>query len=115
MAISTALGFCTETHHFINYPVTITGVSKNSAAGLGAKGAHIAKIEDVSFLPKNIKIFWDPNIPQIWTGPTIYAQNVYEVLSKSEGRRTINYIKMYEYLYVFSKYTRYAISLIRKL
>lgn len=110
MAISAALAFCTESHYFINYPVTITGVSKNSAAGLGAKGAHIAKIEDVSFLPKNIVSFWDPNIPQIWTGPTIYAQNVYEVLSKLKERRTINYIKMYEYLYVFFPSTRSMLS-----
>lgn len=106
MAVSTAIALCISKHYYINFPVTVTGVSKNSSAGLGARGAHIAKIEEVSFLPKEIVNNWDCNVPRIWTGPTIYVQTVHEVLSKAGLCMSINYPKMYEYMYVFLPSTR---------
>lgn len=100
VAIATALTTVVENYGYMRYPVTITGASKKSAAGLGARSAHIAKIEDVPWLPKNLIDSWDPEIPRIWTGMTIYAQNIHEVFVKAKIASSINYDMLYANLFI---------------
>ena len=105
MAIACALSLVLKEYYYINYPVSITGASKKSAAGLGVKDAHIARIEDVKWLSKNISENWDPKIPKIWTGFTIYAQTIYEVLSIFGNGGEINYKELYSKMYVYNPVT----------
>jgi glycosyltransferase involved in cell wall biosynthesis len=106
IAIATALSGIVNKYGFMRYPVTITGASKKSAAGMGVRSAHIAKIEDVPWLPKNLKESWDPKIPGIWTGMTIYAQNIHEVFQKTGAKGTINYGALYSNLFIKEPKTR---------
>jgi len=106
MAIAMALASILQEFHRIDYPVTITGASTKSAAGLGVKDAHIAKIEDVSWLPKQIVKNWDKNVPAIWTGPTIYAQTIHEVLTFCKIKNRINYSKLYAHIYLYNRSIR---------
>lgn len=106
MALAIALSCVVKEYGYMNYPVTVTGASRKSAGGMGLRGEHIAKIEDISWLPKNTINIWDNNIPRIWTGPTIYAQNIHEVFLQTGSEKTINYEKLYSYMYVKDSMTK---------
>jgi glycosyltransferase involved in cell wall biosynthesis len=99
-ATQVALSFVVEEYGYMNYPATITGTSIKSAGGMGLRGEHIAKLEDVSWLPKNTIEIWDKKIPKIWSAGTIYAQNIYEIFLKAGETKTINYEKLYSYMYI---------------
>lgn len=106
MALAVALSCVVGQYGYVNYPVTVTGNSKNSAGGMGLRGAHVAKIEDVSWLPLNTIETWDNNIPRIWTGSTIYAQNIHEVLQKAGVASLVNYENLYSHMYIKEIATR---------
>lgn len=80
MAMAVALSFLVQEHVYIDAPVTISGHSHSSNAGRGARGMHKGDLKDKSFLPDNIEDTWPPFIPKIWTGPTMYADSVYNTL-----------------------------------
>ena len=100
MASAVALSLVIDYCNYISHPVSITGVSVKSTAGLGAKNAHIGKLEEQKFLPKNIADTWDKNIPRIWTGSSIYAQSAFEVLGKCSLYK-INYFALYAHMYTY--------------
>lgn len=100
IALSTALCCVLATYGYINYPVTITGASRNSAAGMGARKAHVARIEDVPWLPKQLVNTWDSRIPRIWTGTTIYAQSIIEVYSRIGLLKTVDFANMYANMFI---------------
>jgi glycosyltransferase involved in cell wall biosynthesis len=100
IAIAMALSSVVNKYGFMNYPVTITGASKKSAAGMGVRNAHVARIEEVTWLPKNIIETWDSKVPKIWTGRTIYAQNIHEILTQLKIDKTIDYSSLYSNLFV---------------
>jgi glycosyltransferase involved in cell wall biosynthesis len=102
MAIAAALSSILEEHHYVNYPVSITGASKKSAAGMGIKNEHIAKIEDVPWLPIGLAQRWDEKIPKIWTGLTIYAQTISEVLKVANSELKLNYKQLYIEMYFYN-------------
>ena len=100
MASSIALLLTLDSYYYVSYPASITGVSVKSAAGLGAKGTHVGKIEDQKHLPKNILQTWDEKVPKIWTGPSIYAQTASEVLGNNSAYK-INYFVLYAYMLIY--------------
>jgi len=106
IALSTALSCHISQYGYMNYPVTITGASKNSAAGMGARKAHIGRIEDVPWLPKGLVDSWDPKIPRIWTGTTIYAQTIHDVYAKMGKPYSVNYASMYANMFIREPKTR---------
>ena len=107
MAIAVALSFVVEKYAFVNYPVSLFGASKNSAAGLGTEGLHRNELQNVPWLPKDIIENWDPLIPKIWLGPTIYAQTIQEVLYKIGSSKRINYQRLYQTLRSFKGISTY--------
>jgi len=100
IALSTALCCVMSTYGFMNYPVTITGASKNSAAGMGARKAHVARIEEVPWLPKQLVSTWDSRIPRVWTGTTIYAQSILEVYQRIGLSKSVNFANMYANMFI---------------
>ena len=106
IAISTALSCVVQEYGFMCYPVTIAGASNKSAAGMGVRNAHIARIEDVPWLPKDIINKWNPKIPRIWTGMTIYAQNIHEVFMQAGINTEINYNRLYSNMYIKEPQTK---------
>lgn len=95
MGFAASLNLVTDTYHFVNYPVSVFGASKNSGGGWTASNKHFGKIEDQKHLPKNIAELWDSNIPFIWSESTIYSQTVYEILEIFHIKKRINYSALY--------------------
>ena len=95
MASSVALSHSVRKLVAIDVPVLIDGFSYKSAGGKSLRGEHKAHIEDVDQLPNNIVDTWNPSIPRIWLGETIYAQSYYEASSRMGLDDGINYRKLY--------------------
>ncbi len=105
MANSVALMKVTETFHYLDFPIAITGKSVFSTGGAGILHKHISKIEDVKHLPKETAENWSPMIPKYWTGPTIWAESVVKALSSFNDEVNIgkiNFTYLYAFIYVFN-------------
>ncbi len=116
MAFAVSLSMVMKEYYFMNYPVTIFGASKNSGGGLTANKSHYMKIEDATFLRKDILEKWDAKIPRIWSQKTIYPQTAREVLD-SFGRKDlkINYLSFYSSMLVYEPYLKkYLLPLVKK-
>ena len=101
MATTVALSQILKINYYINYPFSVMGASKKSAAGQGLNNSHYGELSKTPWLPKNIENTWDANLPKIWTGPTILAQSTYEVLSIINDQRKINYLKTYAFVLAY--------------
>ncbi len=78
-------------------PFSIAGASFNSAAGMGRRGEHSATLDRApSWLPKEMLKKWDPSLPKIWNGFTVYAQSLYLVGQTVNIPININYEALYK-------------------
>lgn len=99
ISMAVCLAYETPSYHYMNFPLSIPGASFNSAAGMGRRGDHSALLEEMpDWLPKEIIQKWDPNLPRIWNGYTVYAQSIFMVLQSKNIHAYIDYIKLYEKL-----------------
>lgn len=105
MTISVAMATIMPSYHYMNYPVTVTGVSCNSGAGMGVTNTHVGKIEDQPFLPKETIDLWDKKLPRIWTAFTIYAQSIHQVFDVAGIKDRVDYTVLYAFMRVFEWYT----------
>jgi hypothetical protein len=104
MAAAVALAWHSERFMEWNAPLIIDGISYHSAGGRGARGDHKAKLSDVDQLPSDVEQSWDPRIPKVWLGPTIWAQScvsALRALSKPELIEKINWSALYGHVLVF--------------
>lgn len=105
MTISVALATIMPKFYYMNYPVTVTGASSNSGAGMGVTNTHVGKIEDQPFLPKETIDLWDAKLPKVWTAFTIYAQSIHQVFNLAGIKRRVDYTVLYAFMRVFEWYT----------
>tara|TARA_B110000902_G_C14262531_1_gene570312 strand:- start:1030 stop:2211 length:1182 start_codon:yes stop_codon:yes gene_type:complete len=97
MSLSIALALEIESYYFVNFPVSIAGASYNSAAGMGRRGTHNKSLEEIpTWLPKDMVTKWNPLIPRVWNGFTVYAQSIYLVLKCYNFDKSISYIRLYD-------------------
>jgi glycosyltransferase involved in cell wall biosynthesis len=94
MTTSVALATIVKTYYKIKIPLSIAGNSSISEGGKGPTNGHVVKLEDKSWLNKGDLVYWDINIPRIFTRETIWAQSVYHVLSQCLPL-SINYHALY--------------------
>lgn len=65
-------------------PFSVAGASYNSAAGMGRRGDHTASLDKTpSWLPKTMKSSWDPRLPEVWNGYSVYAQSILAVAKRT--------------------------------
>lgn len=77
-------------------PFSIAGASFNSAAGMGRRGEHSATLDRApEWLPREMLRQWDPALPKIWNGFTVYAQSLYMVGQRANIPIKINYDELY--------------------
>lgn len=96
MALAVAASKVISNYFYVNYPVTVTGVSMVSAAGMGAAMKHNDALENVPWLRNDILDVWNPRIPKFWQGYTIWCQSAYEVLQLiGDEYEQINYKMLY--------------------
>ncbi len=73
-------------------PFSVAGASFNSAAGMGRRGEHSATLDRApAWLPRQMLKQWDPALPKIWNGFTVYAQSLYLVGKTANIPIKINY------------------------
>jgi glycosyltransferase involved in cell wall biosynthesis len=105
MANAASMALFTKKLYYVDFPLFIAGNSSKSTAGMGAKGQHIGKIEEISFLPKDCGSNWSELVPRYWSGPTIWAESALKALGKSGGESFLskfNYIRLYANCLVFN-------------
>ncbi|AYD47986.1 glycosyltransferase family 2 protein [Arachidicoccus soli] len=104
MANAIALIKFVSSFTYLDIPIIISGKSVSSTGGLGVLHKHIAKIEDVKHLPKNVLNSWPNFIPRYWTGQTIWAESLLNSLKNcgdSESQYKFNYSYLYAYIMVY--------------
>lgn len=82
MANAIALAYVVNKYAIIGTPFIVSGFSYKSAGGMGARHAHLGKVEEMTFLPNGTAENWESMIPKYWTGPTIYAESALKSLKR---------------------------------
>lgn len=104
MASAVSLSLAARHFYTCDLPVFLDGVGYHSAGGRGARGEHKARLEEVDQLPVHVSADWEPRIPRIWLGPTIWAQSCVTAL-RSSGREDlvgeVNWIRLYARILAF--------------
>jgi len=78
-------------------PFSVAGASFNSAAGMGRRGEHSATLDRVpAWVPGEMIKKWDPALPKIWNGFTVYAHSLYLVGQSVKRPVSINYEALYK-------------------
>ncbi|EJI1576277.1 TPA: glycosyltransferase family 2 protein, partial [Escherichia coli] len=101
MANAASLSLVIKSFYYLNFPVFIAGSSSKSTAGLGLKRKHLGAISEIKHLPMNTMAEWNKNIPDFWSGPTIWAQSISSVIKKMEPTYDLNYEYLYARCFVF--------------
>ena len=72
-------------NNFVSFdaPLFIAGNSAKSAAGMGLAGKHIGDIKGHPQLPNDCHLNWTKEIPEYWSGPTIWAESVMQSINRS--------------------------------
>lgn len=98
MANSFALSVIVNKYVVTTIPFIIDGYSKASTGHLSEIKAHIGKLEDMTFLPKDTVQNWSEIIPRIWLPNTIWPESALQAL-KRMGRddllKQFNHTAMY--------------------
>ncbi len=97
MSVAVALALTIEKYHYLDFPMSITGASYKSAAGMGVRREHSATLDKLpSWLPNSMKENWYKYNPKIWNGFTVYVHSILEVSSIFDKKIHINYLSLYK-------------------
>lgn len=102
MAVATSLSHVIKRMIYCDIPYITSGQSKKSASGLGILHKHKGELSKIRMLPSDIEKRWLPQIPQIWTGPTIYAQSSNEALKAFKDWKSL---EKYNWNYFYAYFT----------
>lgn len=89
MSNAVGLSYIVKKHIVFDFPIIISGAGYNSAAGMGARHKHSAKISEVSFLPKNTEDEWERTIPKYWLPQTIWPNTAIKALRNTEHSEVV--------------------------
>lgn len=101
MANAFSASYFVNKFYYLDYPIFIAGNSTKSAAGMNFSRKHVGEIKDIPFLPKDCNSKWSNLIPRFWSGPTIWAQSVYESSSILNG--SDDFIKDFNFIYLYAR------------
>lgn len=107
IANGVALCFFAKKYYTVNCPIIITGASLSHGGGIRKLKKGYAEIEDIPFLSTNAKDEWEPRIPKIWCGPTVWCESAVKALRKTGHQELIsevNFEKLYVSMAVGNKY-----------
>lgn len=100
MANAVAATLLIDQYIYINMPLVISGYSYKSAGGMGLRGEHKGSLKAAKQLPKNVEDNWDPKIPKIWLGYTMWPESALKAM-RSMGET--NYEKKMNYAALYAK------------
>lgn len=98
--IANGVALClTDCNYYrIDMPIVIAGSSKYRGGGARQMKNHAAEIEDLPFLPPNTKENWEPKVPKIWTGRTVWCESSIKAM-RYMGREDLVDMINFEALY----------------
>jgi len=98
MANAVGLTAVVERFARLSFPVVISGSCSVSGAAEGARHQHHGELGDRKFLPKDTAEHWPSEIPNYFSGPTLWAATLIHALS-STGREEAVSLLRYDRLY----------------
>lgn len=97
ISIAVLIAHSIKRYGIVGQPFSIAGASFSSAAGMGRRGEHSATLDSApAWVPREMLMNWDPDIPKIWNGFTVYAQSLYLVGRRANIPIEINYNALYK-------------------
>lgn len=97
ISVALLIAYSIERYGMYGTPFSVAGASFNSAAGMGRRGEHSATLDRAPvWLPREMLKKWDPDLPKIWNGLTVYAQSLYLVGKSVDRPVNINYEALYQ-------------------
>jgi glycosyltransferase involved in cell wall biosynthesis len=78
----------------INYPLFIHGTGAKSFGGLGLDKKHIGRLEDWPHLSKQHIDNWSLIVPRIFSGETIWAEDVVQALRATDREDLLKYFNV---------------------
>lgn len=103
ISFAVSLALVTNHYHYIHFPVSVFGASKNSGGGMSANNTHFMLLDDATFVSKQTKDNWDIDIPKIWSAHTWNANSVQEVLKAFHINTRINLEGLYGSMLAYEK------------
>lgn len=114
ISFATALGILLDKHHYMHYPVSVFGASKNSGGGMSAENTHHKPLDEMTIIAEQTKKNWSAFIPRYWSAHTWYANSVQEVLNAFKTNMQINFLALYGSMYVYEFILRKEITEVLK-
>lgn len=97
MSIAVSLALVLQKYHYLDFPMSITGASYRSAAGMGIRKEHSATLDKLpKWLPDSMRENWYKYNPKIWNGFTVYAHSILEVSNIFNRKAPIDYLNLYK-------------------
>lgn len=104
IANGVALSLVVKRYVNISLPIVISGGSATHGGGIRKLKNHVADIDSIPFLPADAKKMWEPNIPKVWTGETVWPESAIKAMRKMGRSDLIDQIN-FDYMYAwFSAY-----------
>lgn len=82
----------------------ISGYGYKSARGQGNRKQHYGRISEKPWLPKDAEDKWNPDIPKIFSGETIFAESLIQAL---RAMKREDLIKEYNYSALYALFLRH--------
>lgn len=98
IAAGVALSLVVKKYALVNYPIIISGASRQHGGGAYRMKYGAAEIEDVPFLPKNSAQIWEETIPKVWSVETIWPESAIKALrymGRDDLIDKVNFNKVY--------------------
>lgn len=99
----TALSLIVEEVVYIDFPLTISGISPKSNSGKASKNKTNGRLEDAPQLKGRGDYIWSENIPRIFSGETIWADTLMHALDdmkRTDLKVHFDANKLYERLWL---------------
>lgn len=98
IAAGVALSLVVKKYALINYPIIISGASRQHGGSAYRMKHGAAELDGLQFLPKNTALIWEDSLPKLWSLETIWPESAIKALrymNREDLIERINYNRIY--------------------
>jgi len=92
------LSFLTKKHYFIDYPLSIMGVCRDSTSAHQIYGEHVGKLENMPHLKNRKDYKWDHRVAEYYCVSNIWAESGIRALEEIKAKEVLNRVNIYPIL-----------------
>lgn len=89
------LSYLTRNHYFINYPLSIMGVCRDSTSAHQIYGEHVGKLENMPHLKNRPPYDWDYRVPRYYCVSNTWAESGINALEQVAAKDVLSKINIY--------------------